>query len=248
MHRLMDEHKVRHNNADVFNIYSHKSDRVLQSGTPSFDYEKREIDARVRFAGAILPALKKQNRKFRIYPQLESYNKVILVTQGTVEKDNTKLVIPVLEALKSEDDTFVVCTTGGAGTQALRRKYNRPHILIEDFIPFEDIMPYADVFISNGGYGGVLQSILHGVPMLVAGVHEGKNEICARIGYLGYGINLKTERPRSEQISKAVRRILSDTSYRIKVEVLRREMEKYDPNREAEKSIEEILKERAPCY
>lgn len=244
MHQLMDAHKVEHNNMDVFNIYGYKSDRVLQSGSPSFDYEQREMDKNVRFAGAILPATEKRNTNVRIYPQLDSYNKIVLVTQGTVEKDNTKLVIPTLEAFKEDEDTFIICTTGGADTQNLRRKYNRPHIVIEDFIPFEDIMPYVDLFISNGGYGGVLQSIQHGVPMLVAGVHEGKNEICARIGYLGYGINLKTERPRSEHVGKAARRILSDTSYRIKVETLRKEMEMYNPNTEAEKNILEILEER----
>lgn len=245
LHRLMNKYKIQHHQADIFNICWYKSDRVLQSGSPSFDYEKREADPRVKFAGAILPAVKKQNRGTRRYPQLDAYNKVILVTQGTVEKDNTKLVIPVLEALKTEEDTFIICTTGGVATKALRQKYNYPHILIEDFIPFEDVMPFTDIFISNGGYGGVLQSIRHGVPMLVAGVHEGKNEICARIGYLGYGIDLKTEKPGSEQIRGAVRRISADTSYWLKVGELRAEMEQYNPNRQVEKSIEEVLKERA---
>lgn len=244
MHQLMNKHNVQHNNTDVFNIYSYKSDRVLQSGSPSFDYDRREMDSRVRFAGAILPVTEKRNTKSRIYPQLESYNKIVLVTQGTVEKDNTKLVIPALEAFKNEKDTFVICTTGGADTQNLQLKYDYPHIVIENFIPFEDIMPYTDLFISNGGYGGVLQSIQHGVPMLVAGVHEGKNEICARIGYLGYGINLKTDRPQCERINKAAKRILNDTSYRIKVEALREEMENYNPNIEAEKNILEILEKR----
>lgn len=245
LHSLMDAYNVQHNKVDAFNICSLKSDRVLQSGSPSFDYAGREMDSHVRFAGAILPAPKGRAAKPRIYPQLDSYDKIVLITQGTVEKDNTKLVIPALEALKTEEDTFVICTTGGSDTQSLRERYNYSHILIEDFIPFEDIMPYVDIFISNGGYGGVLQSVLHGVPMLVAGVHEGKNEICARIGYLGYGINLKTERPRSIEISKAVRHILNDFSYRAKVEDLRKEMMTYSPNREVEKNIEEILTERS---
>ena len=248
MHQLMDIHNVTHNHADVFNIYTYKSDRVLQSGTPSFDYVRKGMDSRVRFAGAIMPATKKSNVKPRKYPQLDSYTKIVLITQGTVEKDNTKLVIPALEAFKNEDDTFVVCTTGGADTQSLRQKYNQSHIAIERYIPFEDIMPYADVFISNGGYGGVLQSILHGVPLVVAGVHEGKNEICARVGYLGYGINLKTERPRSAQINKAARYILGNPTYKKNVEALRREMKKYNPHLEAEINISEILDERGHYY
>lgn len=245
MHKLMEENNVQHHHADVFNICTFKSDRVLQSGTPSFDYERNGMDSRVHFAGAIMPASKKRISNLRLYPQLGSYNKIVLVTQGTVEKDNTKLVIPTLDAFKDEEDTFVICTTGGPGTQTLRKKYGSRHIIIENFIPFEDIMPHANVFISNGGYGGVLQSILHGVPMIVAGVHEGKNEICARIGYLGYGINLKTERPRSSNIRKATRQVLNNHTYKMKVESLREEMQKYDPNREAERNIREILSDQS---
>jgi MGT family glycosyltransferase len=243
MHRLMESHQVVHNGADMFNIYVQKSDRVLQSGSPSFDY-RRPFDKHVRFAGAILPALACRRTPVCNYPQLDAYSKVVLITQGTVEKDNAKLVIPGLEAFKQEEDTFVICTTGGSDTEILRSRYNSPHILIEDFIPFEDIMPYVDLFISNGGYGGVLQSIRHGVPMLVAGVHEGKNEICARIGYLGYGINLKTETPKAEQIRNAAKEMLRDASYHKKVAALQKEMEQYNPYFEAEDCIYGILAER----
>jgi hypothetical protein len=36
------------------------------------------------------------------------------------------------------------------------------------------------------------------------GVHEGKNEIAARIGYFKLGINLKTGTPTATQIRKSV--------------------------------------------
>jgi UDP:flavonoid glycosyltransferase YjiC (YdhE family) len=48
-------------------------------------------------------------------------------------------------------------------------------------------MPYADVYVTNGGYGGTLLSIQNQLPMVVAGVHEGKNEINARVGYFQTG-------------------------------------------------------------
>src|SRR5678816_4257799 len=90
------------------------------------------------------------------------YKNIVLVTQGTVEKDVTKLLVPTLEALKEDTDTLIICTTGGSQTKQLKKQYDQLNIIIEDFIPFDDVMPYADVYISNGGYGGVLLlSLIH---------------------------------------------------------------------------------------
>ncbi len=35
-------------------------------------------------------------------------------------------------------------------------------------------MPKCDVYATNGGYGGVLLSIDHALPMVCAGINEGK--------------------------------------------------------------------------
>ena len=97
----------------------------------------------------------------------------------------------------------------------------------EDFIPFAEVMPYADVYITNGGYGGTLLAIENGLPMIVAGVHEGKNEICARVGYFKLGINLKTERPLSRQLAYSVEAIFADPAYKQNVLSLAEEFGQY---------------------
>jgi len=79
-------------------------------------------------------------------------------TQGTVEKDTSKLLVPTLEVFKNSD-YLVVATTGGSGTKELQKKYASDNIIVEDFIPFSEVMPNADVYITNGGYGGVMLSI-----------------------------------------------------------------------------------------
>ena len=90
-------------------------------------------------------------------------------------------------------------------------------------------MPYADLYITNGGYGGVLLAIEYELPLLVAGVHEGKNEINARVGYFELGINLKTEKPTPVKIRKAADVLFNNSRYREKVTELRREFSMYDP-------------------
>jgi UDP:flavonoid glycosyltransferase YjiC (YdhE family) len=186
MAKVLEAYGIQHNNLSVFDITPKKADLLLQSGTPSFEYYRSDLGENVRFVGPLLPYNEPSNKQSWFDQRLNQYKNIVLVTQGTVEKDVTKLLVPTLEALKEDTDTLIICTTGGSQTKQLKKQYDQLNIIIEDFIPFDNVMPYADVYISNGGYGGVLLGIKHNLPMVVAGVHEGKNEICARVGYFKY--------------------------------------------------------------
>jgi UDP:flavonoid glycosyltransferase YjiC (YdhE family) len=113
--------------------------------------------------------------------------------------------------------------------------------IIEDFIPFNEVMQYTDVYITNGGYGGVMLGIQHALPMVAAGVHEGKNEICARIGYFRLGINLRTEYPTPVQIRSSVEKILADATYKDNVSALASEFKAYHPGQLATGYIAALL-------
>ena len=92
-------------------------------------------------------------------------------------------------------------------------------------------MPKTDIYITNGGHGGTLLAIQHGLPMVAAGINEGKNEICARIGYFELGIDLKTEKPTSQKIRMAVRNILFNPECKKNVEKLRNQFTQYNTNK-----------------
>ena len=226
MHEIFDAFNIPHNNESIFDVK--KSDLLLQSGTPGFEYKRSDMSSYVRFIGPLLPYTLTQQTTKWYDVRLKEYKKIILLTQGTVEKDVNKLIVPTLEAFKGTD-TLVICTTGGSHTQALKSTYHYHNIIIEDFIPFNDIMPYADVYITNGGYGGVMLGIQNNLPMVVAGVHEGKNEICARVGYFKLGINLKTETPKPKQVKKAVEKVLAEEIYKDNVAELNLEFAEYNP-------------------
>jgi len=170
-------------------------------------------------------------------------HKSFLVTQGTVEKDVSKIIEPTLEAFKGTD-YLVVATTGGSKTNELKQKYPQENFIIEDFIPFDDVMPYADVYITNGGYGGVMMGIENELPLVVAGVHEGKNEINARVGYFNLGINLKTERPTPLQLKKAVGEIFRNGVYKQNVSELAEEFNRYLPHQLAAGYVADLLRKK----
>ncbi|HTL07326.1 MAG TPA: nucleotide disphospho-sugar-binding domain-containing protein [Chitinophagaceae bacterium] len=242
MHRMLDEHGIHHKEETVFDLLLSKCDVLLQSGTPSFEYQRRDMPAHVHFAGPMLPHSTASGTRQWFDERLNRFKKVIVVTQGTVEKDINKLLVPTLEAFK-DSDTLVVCTTGGSQTAALRQRYSQRNIIIEDFIPFNDIMPYADAYITNGGFGGVLLGIENNLPLVVAGVHEGKNEICARVGYFKLGINLKTEKPLPRQLMAAVEEVINNPIYKENVVALAEEFKQYQPNDLCAAQVASLLKQ-----
>ncbi|MBO9151615.1 glycosyltransferase [Chitinophaga sp. GCM10012297] len=232
-HRLMRECHHRYGislgDKNLFDTQIEKSTLYLQSGSPGFEYPRKGMSPHIRFIGPLLPVSAEDDYHISFADKLLRFKKVILVTQGTFEPDVNKLIVPTLEAFKNTD-CLVVATTAGWHTASLRERYGSfDNVVIEDFIPFNRIMPFAHVFVSTGGFGGVMMSICNRLPVVAAGIHEGKNEICARIGHFRLGINLRTEKPSPRRIRKAVAQILSNGSYRKNVETLAEEFSRYDP-------------------
>ncbi|MBC7903884.1 MAG: glycosyltransferase [Gemmatimonadaceae bacterium] len=224
------DYGIAHNGDSIFDQLVQKTDLLLQSGTPGFEYTRSDLGSHIRFIGSLLPYSGNTEKKSWFDPRVLQFRRVVLVTQGTVEKDVNKILVPTIEAFRGTD-ILVVATTGGSNTAELKKKYATDNIIIEDFIPFNDIMPYTNVYVTNGGYGGVMLAIENRLPMVVAGVHEGKNEIAARIGFFDLGINLRTEAPKSAQIFNAVETVNENPIYLQRVNELASEFKKYDPNK-----------------
>lgn len=239
--RVLVEHGLPATDEFVFDTCYRAPDLFLQSGAPGFEYRRPDMSARIRFVGPLLPHRQKARHPFRHAGVVSQYKRVVLVTQGTVERDPKKIIIPTLEAFKDDPQTLIIATTGGSQTAALRAKYARPNVIIDDFIDFDSVMPHAHAYVTNAGFGGTMLALQHQLPMVAAGVHEGKNEIAARIGYFGVGINLKTETPTPAQIKKSVERVLRDGRYRTKAGRIGAEFAQYETNRLCERYIADLL-------
>src|SRR5205823_3770292 len=88
LYRLFDKHGITYSRESLFDLMIHKSDLLLQSGTPRFEYERSDLGKNIRFIGALLPYAREESNTVSCFDErLNQYSKIILVTQGTVEKD-----------------------------------------------------------------------------------------------------------------------------------------------------------------
>lgn len=227
--KIISQYGLAPHDLTLFDIAGRVADGFIQSGVPEFEYDRSDFPARLKFVGP-LHAYRKEKKSEVNYEwtsKLGKYEKTILISQGTAESDHSKLIIPALEALKDSNYLLIVAT-GHLNTDSLRKKYQKDNIIIEDFVDFNFIMPRADVYVTNGGYGGTLAGIDHAIPMVAAGINEGKNEICARIGYFKLGINLNKEKPAPQEVKAAVDKVVSDPVYKNNVSKLRDQFRSHD--------------------
>jgi UDP:flavonoid glycosyltransferase YjiC (YdhE family) len=221
---------------------------IIQTGPESLDFPRRQVNPKVHYVGALLPYRSAGQSGTGSggdggFPR--SYPTTLVVTQGTVDKlDQNKLIVPALEAVK-DMDALVIVATGGHGTEALTARYAQPNVVVRDYVDFAEVFDYTDVFITNGGFGGVQLSLSKGVPLVVSGINEGKSDVNARVEYAGVGINLRTESPKPADIGAAVGKILADPGWKSRARKMQEQFEGQDPA-EAAAAVVEAAGRRAP--
>ena len=182
----------------------------LQLSPAGFEYPRDDLPDSIHFVGPPRPLPDPAWQPPAWWAELERAPLVVLVTQGTVATDSDQLLTPALTALAAED-CLVVAVTGGPDPTVLGSV--PANARVERRIPFDRLMPYVDVFVTNGGYGGVQLALADGVPVVVAGKTEDKIEVAARVAFSGVGINLRTQTPSADQLGRAVRRVLTEPRF-----------------------------------
>lgn len=197
------------------------AEHYAQFTVPNFEYPRRDLPPTVSFVGPALP----KSRPAALpdwWSDLNDGRPVVHVSQGTIaNEDPSELILPTLRAL-ADRDVLVVVTTGNASLANLGPLPGNARAA--EFIGYDDLMPRVDVFVTNGGYGGLHFALAHGVPIVVAGDTEDKIETSRRVEWSRAGVNLRTARPDEAAITRAVDNVLADPSYGERARALQAEI------------------------
>ncbi len=221
--------------------------RVFNVGIPELDYPGAYVPPNAEWVGALLPH--RAAATTPLDPRIaERSGQVVVVSQGTVDNhDPQKLMIPAIEAFAGGDRLLVV-VTGGVGTDDLRSRYQGDNVVVEDFVDFDLLFPHTALYVTNGGLGGVLLALSHGVPLLVAGTREGKGDINARLAYRGLAVDLRTENPSTRSIARGADHVLEDADMRARVSAVRTALAAYDSVSLIERGLLDSLRVAAPPH
>jgi UDP:flavonoid glycosyltransferase YjiC (YdhE family) len=214
----------------------------LQPTVEAFEYQRSDLPPQVHFIGALLD----RPTEFvspRWWDELVAGRRpVILVTQGTGAPD--QLVAPTISGLV--DDDLLLIAAGVRDPDELGPSSLSPNVRVERAIPFTPLLSFVDVYVTNGGFGGVQYALSNGVPIVVAGKTGDNLETGNRIAYAGAGINLRTSTPTPRQVAGAVQTILRDSRYRAAAEAIQAQLNRHDAPQEAAILLEQLAETKAP--
>jgi UDP:flavonoid glycosyltransferase YjiC (YdhE family) len=203
-------------------------DLFLQLGSPSVEIPRADLPPSVHVVG-VLPPLTKGVLPKEILPFLESGKPIVAVTQGTLANHELDQVLqPTLDALAERDDLLVIGTTGGVPVSTLKRAVPK-NAMVFSYLPWDELLEHASVFVTNGGFGSVCRALGLGLPMVIAGKGEDKAEVAMRVAHAGAGIDLRTDRPTPEALQNAIDAVLKEgSSYKIRSRQIADELARTD--------------------
>jgi hypothetical protein len=207
------------------NAWMDSYNTTFQMCVPSLEYPRSDLHLSIRFCGALPKGAIDPNFPYPSWWSEIKANgelppgdrkKVVAVAQGTVALDYADLIIPTVHGLAERSDVITVVILGVRdATLPETDDFKIPsNACVIDFLPYDAILEYADIFITNGGYGGLAHGVLNGVPMILSGTTEDKAEVCARGAHAGFAIDLRSQRPTGDQVQQACDKIFTTPSYK----------------------------------
>jgi UDP:flavonoid glycosyltransferase YjiC (YdhE family) len=199
------------------------AEAIVQFTVPEFEYPLSDAPPGLHFAGPV-SATGSQAPLPSWWDELDGSRPVVHVTQGTVANhDYRQIIEPTLAAL-ADDDLLVVVATGGRPLSTLPPLPSNARAA--EYLPYDEPLPKTQVYVTNGGYGGVHYALRHGVPIVTSGGKEDKPEVAGRVAWSGVGRAVRTESPSPAAVGRAVRTVLSDPRYRANARRIAASMER----------------------
>ncbi|MFE6734016.1 glycosyltransferase [Microbacterium sp. NPDC057650] len=189
---------------------------IAASGSALLDYGRTDRPPHLHFVGEVARPVTSGSASLPSWWGDLDGRRVVLITQGTQNIDPDDLLRPALGAL-ADRDVLVIATTGVAGVDELPLPVP-DNARVIGFAPFGDLLPRVDLMITNGGWGGTLAALRHGIPLIIAGGDLDKPEVAARVAWSGAGLNLRTGTPKPQAVAAAVDRVIGEPSFRASAE------------------------------
>jgi UDP:flavonoid glycosyltransferase YjiC (YdhE family) len=191
--------------------WARHAEAIAQFTVPEFEYPRSDAPETLHFVGPI-SATGSEAPLPPWWGELDGSRPVVHVTQGTIaNRDYRQIIAPTLDALAG-DDVLVVVSTGGRPLDTLPPLPANAHAAA--YLPYDALLPKTDVYVTNGGYGGVQYALRYGVPIVASGGQEDKPEVAGRIAWSGVGRRIRSEAPSSADVGDAVRTVLREPTYR----------------------------------
>ncbi|MER6382166.1 macrolide family glycosyltransferase [Streptomyces sp. NPDC001250] len=202
----------------------------------AFQYAGELFDERFAFVGPCL-----SDRGFLGAWQVpDSGLPVVLVSLGTIVNDHPEFFKSVVQAFTGAP--FHVVITVGKGVDLAALGPLPANVEAHAFVPHLTVLEYAQVCVTHGGMGGVMEAMAKAVPLVVVPQSYASASIFHRVEELGLGRVLDAADFTSASLRKTVEEVAGDERIRANVRDMQRHIQEAGGARRAAREIENHLR------
>jgi UDP:flavonoid glycosyltransferase YjiC (YdhE family) len=162
----------------------------------------------------------------------------VYVTLGTIWNTDLDVFRLVIEALR--DSVNLIVTIGRQNDPALLGPQPRG-VIISNYIPQHELLPWCDAVVAHGGSGTVLGALAHGVPLLVIPQGADQWSNAEQIVTAGAGRRLLRNELSVTAVREGVMALLSEPSYRRAAAIIKDEVRSMPSPMDAVVGLEALL-------
>jgi MGT family glycosyltransferase len=189
----------------------------------AFHYDGDTFDERFVFAG---PCLRDRSGFQGSWEPRHPERPTLLVSLGTAATGWAEFFPLAVEAFADSPYEVVLATGDHVTPEELGEL--PAHITAQRHVPQLDVLTRSTVFVTHGGMNSVMESLYHGVPMVVIPQMNEQTANGLRVEELGLGVHLERDAVKAEVLRDAVDRVAGDTEIAARVRALSDEMKAVD--------------------
>jgi UDP:flavonoid glycosyltransferase YjiC (YdhE family) len=152
--------------------------------------------------------------------------RVALVSLGTTYNGRHDVLRQCVEAFTADGGWHVVVAASGTAPDALGPA--RPDVEVLPWVPQQQVLAHAAVFVTAGGTGSVLEGLAAGVPLVVVPQGVEQHVTAARVAALGLGAVVRPVEADAAAVCAAVRAavhtVTTDPGIRPRLDAMRAEI------------------------
>jgi zeaxanthin glucosyltransferase len=161
---------------------------------------------------------------------------LVYASMGTVRNTSSAVFRQIATACEGLPLQLVISLGGGLDPDALDELPGQP--IVVHYAPQLELLPRATVTITHGGLNTALESLAHGVPLVVLPVTDDQPGVGARITWAGAGRMIRSWALTAHRLRRVLRDVMTEPRYRAAAARIQGELLPLDGPRRAATLIE----------
>ena len=211
MRKVVNQYRKQWNLSPYHKSNENYSQLAQLSQQPAeFEFPRKELPSCFHFTG---PYSNPASREPAPFPYEKLTGKpLIYASMGTLQNRILWVFKMIAEACVGLDAQLVIALGGSASSDSLPELPGNP--IVVGYAPQLELLQKATLTITHAGMNTTLESLSNGVPMVAIPITNDQPGVAARIAWTGTGEVIPLGKVRVEKLQKAIKRVLTEDSYK----------------------------------